>query len=343
MTFRLHRQVEVLFDIRYRIGLICLLAGILSLSFGQARGGSLCDVDHPLNPPEKQFAGQCPNCGMVRAMWARTWFTFESSSGKTQACSLHCLADMARKSGQTPGQVRVARYLEPDRMVFASKAFFVVGSTARGTMTMQSKPAFATRNKAEEFVRRCGGKIIDFDGALAVAAKTLTGENQTINKNRMKKGKIVDPVDNKDQCPVCNMYPARYPHHMGQIQTKDNLVYHFCATQCLFKFLANSKEISGKPVKPFLIWVNDYPGRMWIAAKTATYVLGSNQWGPMGHEAFAFDTRAGAEEFVEKNGGKIRIFDNVTIEELIQKKLQLLTSYFKGETVYAGTGFLPAI
>jgi len=319
MTLRLHRQVEVLFDIRFRIGLIFLLAGIFSLFFGQAHSDSLCDVDHPFIPPEKQFNGQCPNCGMVRAMWARTWFTFESSSGKTQACSLHCLADMARKSGQTPGQVKVARYLEPDRMVFASKAFFVVGSKARGTMTMQSKPAFATRNKAEEFARRCGGKIIDFDGALAMAAITLTGENQMINKNRKKKGKIVEPADNKDRCPICNMYPARYPNHRGQIQTKDKQVYHFCSTQCLFKFLTNSKEISGQPVKPFLIWVIDYPSRKWIAAKTAAYVLGSDQWGPMGHEAFAFDTRADAERFAEKNGGNMFTFDKITVEELMRK------------------------
>ena len=34
--------------------------------------GDPCDVQHPLMPPKAEFVGQCPNCGMVRSMWART-------------------------------------------------------------------------------------------------------------------------------------------------------------------------------------------------------------------------------------------------------------------------------
>ena len=82
-----------------------------------------CAANHPLKPQDKTYAGQCPNCGMVRPMWARTWKTFDRLEGATQACSFHCLADMALKAGQDPKNVQVSLFLDYTRMLPAESAF----------------------------------------------------------------------------------------------------------------------------------------------------------------------------------------------------------------------------
>jgi copper chaperone NosL len=284
-----------------------------------AWGDDPCAVQHPLKPPNKEFTGQCSVCGMMRPMWARTWMTFRNSEGNFGVCSFHCLADKALKSGEEPTDVMAALYLEPKKIIPGTKAFFVVGSKARGTMTMKSKLTFPSRVAAEKFAKSCGGKVVGFAEALKMAKAMVSKENQMIGMKRLKMGKIVEPVDNKDTCPVCNMYPARYPKSKCQIMSKDNKVYHFCSTQCLFEFLRNAKKYAKSDVKPVLIWVTDYPSGAWIGARAAYYVVGSKVQGPMGHEAFAYDKKKVAEEFAKKEGGKVLVFSQVGPDEIRPK------------------------
>jgi len=300
---------EFIFMIAKGIGGVCLLP-IPALASGS------CDIKHPFMPPNKDFAGQCPNCGMVRPMWARTWKTFETSQGNSQACSFHCLADMALKSGEDQKNVMVALYAEPKTMIPADKAFFVVGSSAKGTMTMKSKIAFASKAEAEKFVQSCGGKVMGYKKTLELAKAGVQKENEMIVKRRLKKGKIVEPVDQQDKCPVCGMYPARYAKHKCQIQTNDKNVYHLCSTNCLFAFLEDSAKFAGKNVQPFLIWVVDFQSGAWISGRTGYYVVGSDQRGPMGKEAIAFDKMAEAKKFAATHGGKVIIFTGVTFDKI---------------------------
>ena len=282
-----------------------------------ALAGGTCDIQHPLMPPDKNFTGQCPNCGMVRPMWARTWKTFNTTEGFSQACSFHCMADIALKSGEDPQNVKVALYMEPQTMIPAEKAHFVVGSSAKGTMTMKSKIAFASEAEAQKFVQSCGGKVVGYNDALELAKGGVQKENQMIVQKRLKGGKIAEPVDQQDKCPVCGMYPASFAMHKCQIQTKDKVVYHFCSTQCLFTFLENSAQFAGKSVQPFLIWVVDYPSGSWISGRTGYYVVGSNLVGPMGKEAFVFNNMADAKKYVADHGGKVVIFTGVTLDKIM--------------------------
>jgi nitrous oxide reductase accessory protein NosL len=276
----------------------------------------LCAVKHPFMPPDKEFTGQCPNCGMVRPMWARTWMEFTTSKGKFGVCSFHCLADMALKSGEEPKDVMVALYLNPKETVKAKEAFFVVGSKAKGTMTMKSKLSFPSKEEANKFVKTCGGEVVGFKEALKLAKAGVAQENKVIAINRAKAGKTVEPVDNKDSCSVCAMYPTRYPKHKCQVMTKDKKVYHFCSTQCLFSFLADPKEYAKSDVKPFLIWVTDYPTGAWISARTAYYGVGSKARGPMGPEAFAFDKKQAADAFSVNEGGTVLVFSEVSSDRI---------------------------
>lgn len=296
------------------VGAVALASGPIT-----AFAEESCAVKHPFMPPNKEFSGQCVNCGMGRAMWARTWKTFENSGGKFQVCSFHCVADMALKSGEAPKNVEVALYLEPKKMLPAGKAVFVVGSKAKGTMTMKSKVAFPSKDAAEKFAKSCGGEVVGFEGALKMAKQGVPKENMMIAKKRIKMGKVVEPVDNKDQCPICAMYPARYPKNKCQIIGKDKKVYHFCSNQCLFKFLKDPKKYAKADVVPFLIWVTDYPSGAWIGARTAYYVVGSSVQGPMGPGAFAFDKKKSAEDFAKKEGGKVLMFSNVDVDKIKAK------------------------
>ena len=57
---------------------------------------------------------------------------------------------------------------------------------------------------------------------------------------------------------------------------------------------------------------------MWTSGQTAFYVVGSSKvFGPMGYEAFPFNSMNEASEFVVENGGTVTNYGNVTIEKIV--------------------------
>jgi hypothetical protein len=150
---------------------ITVIAGVMAILLGIAWAGDPCFVQHPIKPPDKSFSGRCNNCGMGRAMWARTWKTFENSKGGHEVCSFTCLAKYTVKNGENPATVKTSLYQDPNTMVAAENAIFVVGSKAKGTMTKTSKLAFGSQKEAGEFVRTCGGKAMGFQQTFELAQK----------------------------------------------------------------------------------------------------------------------------------------------------------------------------
>ena len=276
-----------------------------------------CDIGHPLMPPNKSYSGVCHNCGMVQSMWARTWHTYPQDGQQLEVCSMHCLAESTTNSGKTPENVKAALYVDPDKWIEGDKAWYVVGSSAPGTMTMKSKLAFASKEEAEAFAGKCGGEVVDFSKAYAIAATTIAKENEMINRNRVTKKKIVEPVDNQDICPVCNMIPARFPKNKCQIQTADGEVIHFCSTQCLFAYLKNHQQYGKPELKIQFIWVIDYDNGQWIYGPNAFYVLGSDVSGPMGKEAYPFFNGSKAKAFSTAHTGDVLRFSEVTIDRIM--------------------------
>jgi len=285
---------------------------IASLAFPWPLGAqSHCRVAHPLSPPDRALTGRCPNCGMMRAMWARTWKTFRLDGDRLEACSFHCLADQTLKSGQMLGDVQTALFLQPRGMVSAREAWYVVGSEAKGTMTMVSKAAFPSRSRAINFARSCGGEVLNYEATFQMARETVAKENGMIDSKRLAKGKIVPPVDTKDECIMCRMYPSRYPRHRSQVSYGKGRIDHFCSTHCLFAWLNTPDSGRLHQGGNGMIWVTDFVSERWISGKTAYYVVGSTAQGPMGTEAFAFDKKNQAQEFVRKNGGRVLSFKAV--------------------------------
>lgn len=276
-----------------------------------------CGEQHPIMPPAMKLIGQCMNCGMQRPMWARTWHRFELAGQPREVCSIHCLAEMSLNSGIEAENVMVADYLNPERLLEINHATYVLGSRARGTMTITSKLAFSSKKAADEFVEKCGGKVTSFEGAKSFALQDIATDNQMIARNRVKKGKIVEPVAGKEKCPVCGMEVAKYPHNKCQIQTKEGTTVHFCATQCLFEFYQNHQKYGVDELNIQFVWVVDYDSHQWVYGQNCYFAVGTSRKGPMGKEAFPFVNRGKAKKFVAQYGGKVVTFENVDIQQIL--------------------------
>lgn len=301
------------------LGAIAHSIVILLLPGGFSYASDRFKVDHPLMPPSPEFSGQCPLCGMMRSMWARTWIEFDQTDGVSEVCSFHCLADLTLKSGVLPMNISLAVYHAPKKMIDSAGAAVVIGSTAKGTMSSRSKIVFAEIQQAKAFVAAHGGETASFRTALDVARGGVSGENAMLVKKRIKKGKIVEPGAD-DRCVVCEMYPSRYPQNKCQIHAKDGKIYHFCSTQCLFAFLKEPDQYVKSGFTPQLIWVIEYTSGSWISGRSAYYLVGAKDvYGPMGFEALPFDKKSDADSFAGHSGAEILLFGEVTPEKIFNR------------------------
>jgi nitrous oxide reductase accessory protein NosL len=304
---------KILSAIVHAVAVLLLMTGNFSSASDRYK------VDHPLMPPSPQFSGQCPLCGMVRSMWARTWIEFDRTDDVSEVCSFHCLADFTRKSGVLPNNINLAVYHAPKKMIDSAAAVIVIGSNAKGTMSPRSKIVFADSQQAKAFVSAHGGETKSFATALEVAQAGVSGENTMLVKKRLKKGKIVEP-GNDDRCAVCEMYPSRYPKNKCQIHGKDGKIYHFCSTQCMFTFLNDPDPYAKPGFSPQLIWVIEFHSGRWISGRSAYYIVGAKDvYGPMGFEALPFDKKSDAAAFAGHNDAKILLFGEVTPEKIFNR------------------------
>ena len=97
----------------------------------------------------------------------------------------------------------------------------------------------------------------------------------------------------QERCPVCGMFVAKYTDWITQVRLNNGAVKFFDG-------------------------VKDYYTLAWLDGRSAWYVVGSNVYGPMGHEFIPFNSAAAAENFrKDHNGTKVVRFDEIT-EPLVQ-------------------------
>jgi len=145
----------------------------------------------------------CPECGMTLPMFYKTNHAATVNGKVKQYCSLHCVAeDMHKGSKLTDIKVVDTNTL---KFMDAGKAFYVVGSNKKGTMSSVSKYAFAEKAAAEAFAKANGGKVVDFDSALKSAKADLEEDSAMISrkqammsqKGEMIYGKMCQKTDKK--------------------------------------------------------------------------------------------------------------------------------------------------
>ncbi|SFV55093.1 hypothetical protein MNB_SV-9-36 [hydrothermal vent metagenome] len=109
----------------------------------------------------------CPSCGMNLPKFYKTNHSAKVDGKVKQYCSIHCLVgDMNR--GLKVEDIKVVD-VKSLKFINAKDAFYVVGSSKKGTMSKVSKYAFALEKDAKEFAKNSGGKVMNFDEAVKKA------------------------------------------------------------------------------------------------------------------------------------------------------------------------------
>jgi nitrous oxide reductase accessory protein NosL len=130
-------------------------------------------------------------------------------------------------------------------------------------------------------------------------------------------GKVTDTVSSQIRCSVCGMFVAKYPNWLAQIHY-DGLVQakFFDGVKDMMVFYFNPERYESPPREAIKnIYVKDYYSLNWLLAIDAFYVVGSDVYGPMGHELIPFASKEAAESFSKDHHGKeILTFDEITPE-----------------------------
>jgi len=126
--------------------------------------------------------------------------------------------------------------------------------------------------------------------------------------------KFTKPAD-RDKCPVCGMFVAKYPDWVAEVLFKDGSYAVFDGPKDLFKYYLDLKQYApGKGQSDIdRLFVTDYYAVSRVDGRKAFYVLGSDVYGPMGKELVPFAGEADARAFLKDHGGrKVLRFDEIT-------------------------------
>jgi copper chaperone NosL len=118
----------------------------------------------------------------------------------------------------------------------------------------------------------------------------------------------------KERCPVCGMFVAKYPSWLAQVYMNDGKTHFFDGVKDMMALYFEPQKY-GSDSTVAEIYVTDYYTQNWIDGKKAFYVTGSDSLGPMGHELIPFDSMAAAEAFKKDHHGKeILSFDQINLD-----------------------------
>jgi len=131
----------------------------------------------------------CKVCGMTLPMFYKTNHAAKVNGKVHQYCSIHCMVEEAVKNGTKPIDPQVVDNTTL-KFISAKKAFYVVGSKKPGTMSMVSKYAFGTKQAAEQFAQKFGGKIMSYAKLEPMVEKNLKKEIVGIRKKQAKMAKM---------------------------------------------------------------------------------------------------------------------------------------------------------
>ncbi len=174
---------------------LALFGAILLFSSLQAAGFDKRVADGKIIQDGKAKAW-CSICGMDLKMFYRTNHAVALKDGsKKQYCSIRCLA---HDFPQIKSNIKTIYAVDAKtaKLIDATKAYYLVGSRAKGTMTRVSKLAFKNANDAKTFAKQNGGgKVVSFDEAFARAKADLAMDNKMMMGKKEKmlypKGKMI--------------------------------------------------------------------------------------------------------------------------------------------------------
>ncbi len=128
-------------------------------------------------------------------------------------------------------------------------------------------------------------------------------------------------VPQEAKCQVCGMFVAKYPKWATQITFKDGHNYYFDGVKDMMKFYFEPEKFHGRYTKNDIqfLFVSDYYSLENTPAEKAFFVVGSNVYGPMGHELIPFKNGADAKEFQKAHLGKMILQLNEITPNILHK------------------------
>jgi len=127
------------------------------------------------------------------------------------------------------------------------------------------------------------------------------------------------PIPANARCPVCGMYPARFPRWAAQAIFKDGAAHFFDSPVNLFDFLhrVNRYDRRYTLTDVAVSYVSELGSGQWIEARHAFSVSGSAAAGPMRKADLpAFASRKAAEAFSRRHGSTVLAAADVTPQPL---------------------------
>lgn len=129
------------------------------------------------------------------------------------------------------------------------------------------------------------------------------------------------PIEAGDSCHVCGMLISEHPGPKGEaFLDRQGEALKFCSTLELFTFLKqpeNETRLSHAYVHDIGVTTWDTPAdEAFVRASEATYVVGHDRRGAMGHTLASFAEQADAEAFREAHGGELVAYDDITLDLL---------------------------
>jgi copper chaperone NosL len=131
----------------------------------------------------------CPNCAMDLAKYYKTSHAVKFKDGTyRQFCSIHCLVEESEMGFLRDKKTKIAEILVADAkglaMISVEKAFYVIGSKIPGTMTGNSKYAFASKADAQTFQKENGGKLATYNEAYKAALNDFKNDIQMMKAKK---------------------------------------------------------------------------------------------------------------------------------------------------------------
>lgn len=177
------------------------LVFLFSFSLLNAQSFSKSATLEPVLVQSGKQKAWCPVCGMNIGMFYKTSHTAKLDNHKDrQYCSMRCLVVDMKKHNIDIKTVKVVDAFT-QKLIIAKDAFYVIGSTVKGTMSKVSKLAFFSKDEAEKFAKIYKGKVVDFNTALESAKKSLKTDIAMVTKKKKKK---VYPMGKKIYTKMCN-------------------------------------------------------------------------------------------------------------------------------------------
>ena len=117
---------------------------------------------------------RCMLCGMDVDKSETAFYARMKNGRMNPLCSMQCVVMLEMNAGEKAVSIRTEKY-PTARLINAKTAFYLCESkqAPKGSMVPYIL-AFASREKAEEYQRKYGGRILAFDEAMEFVVQSMT-------------------------------------------------------------------------------------------------------------------------------------------------------------------------